>query len=79
MTRAFEASTSEDLSERLLLALEAGQDAGGDRRGRQSAGIVAAEKITLLCDLRVDAHEDPILELRRIYQVYKRRSYPSSE
>jgi len=77
MRRAFEDSSAEDLSERLLLALEAGQDAGGDRRGRQSAGIVVvAEEEYPLCDLRVDDHEDPIPELRRVYQVYKEEELP---
>ena len=77
MSRAFDASAPEDLSERLMLALEAGQDAGGDRRGRQSAGIVVvAEEEYPLCDLRVDDHEDPIVELRRVYQVYKAEELP---
>jgi len=77
MSRAFDASAGEVLSDRLLLALEAGQDSGGDRRGRQSAGIcVVAEEEYPLCDLRVDDHEDPIFELRRVYQVYKAEELP---
>jgi uncharacterized Ntn-hydrolase superfamily protein len=77
MARSFRSTAAADLSERLLLALEAGQEAGGDRRGRQSAGIiVVAREEYPLCDLRVDDHEDPILELRRVYQVYKDEELP---
>ncbi len=73
MSHAFEASADEELPERLLRALEAGQEAGGDRRGRQSAGIqvVAAEEYPY-CDLRVDDHPEPVTELRRVFEVYKR-------
>ncbi len=73
MARAFEVSEDEELPERLLRALEAGQQAGGDRRGRQSAGIqVAAGEEYPYCDLRVDDHPDPIMELRRVFEVYRR-------
>ena len=73
MARAFDTSLSEELPERLLRALEAGQDAGGDRRGRQSAGmyVVGSEEYPY-CDLRVDDHPDPVLELRRVFEVYMR-------
>ena len=73
MAHAFEFSGEEELPERLLLALEAGQEAGGDRRGRQSAGIhvVHADEYPY-CDLRVDDHADPIPELRRVFDIYKR-------
>jgi len=77
MARSFESASGEDLTERLMLALEAGQEAGGDRRGRQSAGmVVVAEEEYPLCDLRVDDHEDPIPELRRVYQVYREEELP---
>lgn len=77
MAKAFEENPGEDLSERLLRALEAGQAAGGDRRGRQSAGIVVVgEEEYPLCDLRVDDHEDPIEELRRVYEVYRLEEVP---
>lgn len=77
MARAFEASIQEDLPERLMLALEAGQEAGGDRRGRQSAGlmVVYQEQYPWL-DIRVDDHVDPVLELRRIFEIYKREEVP---
>lgn len=58
------------LAERLLNALEAGQAAGGDKRGKQSAAVrvVDVEEYPVV-DLRVDEHDDPIAELRRIYTV----------
>lgn len=77
MARAFEASPHEELPERLLRALEAGQDAGGDRRGRQSAGVLVVHQEEYpWCDLRVDDHPDPIPELRRIYEVFEREEVP---
>jgi uncharacterized Ntn-hydrolase superfamily protein len=77
MARAFEVSADEELPERLLRALEAGQEAGGDRRGRQSAGIhvVHAEEYPY-CDLRVDDHADPVPELRRVFEVFQREEAP---
>lgn len=59
-----------DFTEALILALQAGADAGGDKRGKQSAAVlVAAEESTLYHNLRVDDHQDPIAELYRIFQV----------
>jgi len=77
MTHAFEVSAHEELPERLLRALEAGQEAGGDRRGRQSAGIhvVHAEEYPY-CDLRVDDHAEPVPELRRVFGVFQREEAP---
>ena len=72
MARAFRASADgrRDLSDRLLLALEAGQAAGGDRRGKQSAALlVAALREPMYHNLRVDDHADPVTELRRIWAV----------
>jgi uncharacterized Ntn-hydrolase superfamily protein len=70
MARAFDASAAEELPERLLRALEAGQAAGGDRRGRQSAAlyVVHTEEYGYV-DLRVDEHPDPVAELRRVFTV----------
>lgn len=77
MARAFETSQAEEFPERLMLALEAGQEAGGDRRGRQSAGMtVVAEEEYPWIDIRVDDHEDPVPELRRIFEIYKREEVP---
>jgi len=71
-------STRGDLAERLLAALDAGQQAGGDSRGKQSAALyVAKEKggyggyNDRYIDLRVDDHPEPIKELMRIHSLYK--------
>ncbi len=73
MATTFEADTEKELPERLMRALEAGQAAGGDRRGKQSAAllVVAQEEYPYL-DLRVDDHEEPVRELRRILGVEER-------
>jgi len=75
MVDTFE-QTEGDLADRLLVALDAGQGAGGDKRGMQSAAIyVVKEKGGYLeandryVDLRVDEHPDPIKELIRIYKL----------
>ena len=80
MGAAFEHSQGEDLAERLVLALEAGQEAGGDRRGRQAAGVyVVADEEYPLVDLRVDDHSDPIGELRRVFEIWKAKQAPWTE
>jgi uncharacterized Ntn-hydrolase superfamily protein len=72
MAEAFKTSEGELLAERLVRALEAGQEAGGDKRGRQSAAIRMKEGQPYpYLDLRVDEHPDPVAELRRIYEVAK--------
>lgn len=59
-----------EISERLLLALEAGQAGGGDKRGKQSAALlVASQEPRGYHNLRVDDHADPVGELRRIYDL----------
>jgi uncharacterized Ntn-hydrolase superfamily protein len=57
-------------AERLIGALDAGQAAGGDKRGKQSAAVVihSSEEYPEL-DLRVDDHLEPLIELRRLYGV----------
>lgn len=71
MTR-FQALADESLGERLVSALEAGQAAGGDRRGRISAALlVAHEGAWPWIDVRVDSHPDPVTDLRRIYEEFK--------
>ncbi|HVX33907.1 MAG TPA: DUF1028 domain-containing protein [Solirubrobacterales bacterium] len=64
---------SGSLAERLLDALDAGEAAGGDLRGRQSAAILVVgaqgESWQRLVDLRVEDHEDPLGELRRIVRL----------
>lgn len=72
MAEAFEASSEEELPERLMRALEAGQAAGGDRRGRQSAGLLVVDREEYpYLDVRVDDHLDPVAELRRVFEVAK--------
>jgi uncharacterized Ntn-hydrolase superfamily protein len=67
------------LVDRLLTALDAGEAAGGDRRGRQAAALVVErsghaahgrEGIDRICDLRVDDHPEPLVELRRLVTVW---------
>jgi uncharacterized Ntn-hydrolase superfamily protein len=61
-----------ELGERILQAIEAGQRAGGDRRGKQSAAlIVEADPEFPYINLRVDDHEHPDLELRRLFEIHK--------
>lgn len=85
MAAAYERSSAEGLpfGERLLAALEAGQAAGGDRRGQQGAGllIVKAEGgygggDDRYADLRVEDHVAPIAELRRVYDVWMAAFHP---
>jgi len=75
MAQTFENSKG-DLAERLLKALEAGQEAGGDRRGRASAALFVGDKQPLptrpFVDLRVDEHPNPVSELRRIWEDFKK-------
>ncbi|BBK40006.1 pilus assembly protein [Allostella vacuolata] len=72
--RVYRAGRRLPLAERLLRALDAGQAAGGDKRGRQSAALLifAGEEYAQI-DLRVDDHPDPLIELRRLYQVAEGR------
>ena len=76
MARAYE-STDGDLPVRLLAALSAGQRAGGDRRGQQSASLLIVREDggyggfnDRWVDVRVDDHPAPIEELIRIFNVY---------
>lgn len=77
MAAAFTAATSEPLDERLMRALEAGQRAGGDKRGKQSASIkIAGRELYADVDLRVDEHPHPVAELRRVLGVARLQLYP---
>jgi uncharacterized Ntn-hydrolase superfamily protein len=63
--------------ERLLAAMDAGQAAGGDKRGKQSAAIlIQGPDMFPLLDIRVDDHGHPLVELRRLYEVAKARHLP---
>jgi len=71
---AYQANLDLPFVERLLTAMEAGEAAGGDKRGRQSAAlkIVHGEAYPWL-DIRSDDHADPLPELRRLYAVAQER------
>ena len=76
MASAYEAS-DDDLAGRLLAALDAGQEAGGDPRGKQSAALLVVREgggygggNDRLVDLRVDDHPEPIKELARIRDLH---------
>jgi uncharacterized Ntn-hydrolase superfamily protein len=60
--------------DRLLVAMQAGEDAGGDRRGRQAAALlIHSGQPYPSVDLRVDDHADPLSELRRLKAVSEER------
>ncbi|MCX7681821.1 MAG: DUF1028 domain-containing protein [Anaerolineae bacterium] len=70
--------TEGDLAERLLAALEAGQAAGGDIRGQQSAAILIVRStptgrpwVDTVMELRVEDHPEPIRELRRLVNLHR--------
>lgn len=78
MIRAFRRTSGEELARRMIAALEAGQAAGGDSRGQQSAAILIGryhpqypEYTERYVDIRVDDHEQPIAELHRLYEMYE--------
>ena len=65
--------------ERLIAAMQAGEDAGGDKRGKQSIALrIQGPEVFPRLDLRVDDHADPIPELRRLYAVGQERFIPFS-
>ncbi|HEX8164726.1 MAG TPA: DUF1028 domain-containing protein [Beijerinckiaceae bacterium] len=72
--RAYEAESALPFPRRLIAALKAGEDAGGDKRGKQSAALLifSTEEYSDL-DLRVDDHPEPIDELARLEKVSRER------
>jgi uncharacterized Ntn-hydrolase superfamily protein len=77
MAEAFERGEALELPERLLVALEAGQAAGGDKRGKQSAALLVVHTEEYpYCELRVDEHRYPVAELRRVYEVARHQLLP---
>lgn len=78
MAEAFETSIGDDLADRLIAALRAGQEAGGDSRGQQSAALLVVKEgggyggfNDRYIDLRVDDHPEPIEELARLLGLHK--------
>jgi len=77
LAATFEQNGHLSLAERLIECVAAAQAAGGDRRGQQSASLLVVEKDAgyaslsdVVVDLRVDDHEQPIVELRRLYGLH---------
>jgi uncharacterized Ntn-hydrolase superfamily protein len=78
MATAFEAAAGAPLADRLLAALAAGDEAGGDRRGRQSAALIVARpdggyggNHDRYLDLRIDDHPSPVEELSRLLDLHR--------
>jgi uncharacterized Ntn-hydrolase superfamily protein len=78
LAATFESNGHLELAERLIECLAAAQAAGGDRRGQQSASLLVVEKDAgyaklsdTVVDLRVDDHERPIAELRRLFSLHQ--------
>jgi len=85
MATTYEQAEADGLpfGERILAALEAGQDAGGDIRGRQGAGLLIVRDRggygggdDRYADLRVEDHVEPILELTRVYDIWMSLFHP---
>ncbi len=78
--QAFKDTRGKPMGERLLAALDAGQAAGGDKRGKQAAALkIHTDEDYLQLDLRVDDHEEPFVELRRLYNKSLERFQPFLE
>ena len=74
MADAFETAAGEHLAERLLIALEAGLEAGGERRQVKSAALLVVDDQPFpLVDLRVELDRAPLAELRFLWEVYRPR------
>ena len=74
---AYEAAASRPFAERLIVALHAGEAAGGDKRGKQAAALlIATTEDYPALDLRVDNHPEPIAELARLYEKSEERFQP---
>jgi len=78
IAETFEGTAGKPFAERLMDCLDAAQAAGGDKRGQQSAALLVVEKdggyanlSDVVVDLRIDDHERPLEELRRIYGLHQ--------
>ena len=75
--QAFQHSQGRPLAERLLAAMAAGEAVGGDKRGKQAAALrIHGDEEYPQLDIRVDDHEEPIVELARLYQKSLERYQP---
>lgn len=75
--QAFVAHAGLPLAERLIAAMIAGEAAGGDRRGKQSAALrIHADEDYPALDLRVDDHAEPLVELQRLHEKSLERFQP---
>jgi uncharacterized Ntn-hydrolase superfamily protein len=71
---AYSASATRPFAQRLIAAMRAGEAAGGDKRGKQSAALlICGDDEWSALDLRVDDHADPLGELERLEQVSRER------
>lgn len=76
MADSYQDSSDHLFAERLMRTLEAGQAAGGDKRGRQSAALfMISTELYADLDLRVDDHPTPVAELRRLYEEARKPYY----
>ena len=78
MSKVFKDKSDLPLAERLLVALEAAENVGGDIRGKQSAALLVVKPKSSgkvwedrVVDIRVDDHSEPLRELRRILKVHR--------
>jgi uncharacterized Ntn-hydrolase superfamily protein len=78
MAKSFKQNARMEFPERLVACLEAGQRAGGDARGKQSAALLVVSNKTSanswsgrLVDIRVEDHENPITELKRLLRIQR--------
>jgi uncharacterized Ntn-hydrolase superfamily protein len=72
MEETYLANPDDALEDRLLLAIEAGRDAGGQHGGQRSAALLVYDQKTFSrVDLRVDIHDEPVGELRRVFGAYR--------
>ena len=77
LVEAFHAAEGKELAERLLLTLEAGASTGADRQGEVSAVIYVLDTEQCpLWDARVDSSDDPVAELRPLYQRFAEELVP---
>ena len=74
MAASFTSTESMALEARLMLAIEAGRDAGGQHGGQRSAALLVCHELDYpIVDLRADEYDDPAAELRRLFDLYEPR------